>query len=45
MVNNQSNTGANLGEPLPDDIRNNVVQFKDAYPADQDDLMRKHQKL
>jgi len=30
---------------LPDDIRNEVVQFKDAYRVDEDDLMRKHQEL
>lgn len=45
MVNNQSNTGTSLGEPLPDDIRNEVVQFKDAYRVDEDDLKRKHQEL
>ncbi len=44
LVNNQSNTGNKLGEPLPDDIRNDVVQFKDAYPT-QEDEMRKHQTL
>ncbi|NIP38471.1 MAG: LLM class flavin-dependent oxidoreductase [Candidatus Dadabacteria bacterium] len=44
LVNNQSNTGNALGEPLPGDIREEVMQFKDAYPEDED-LMRKHLTL
>jgi alkanesulfonate monooxygenase SsuD/methylene tetrahydromethanopterin reductase-like flavin-dependent oxidoreductase (luciferase family) len=44
LVNNQSQEGNNLGEPLPNDIRDEVMQFKDAYPNDED-VMRKHQAL
>ena len=44
MVNHGNNEGGTTGEPLPEDIRDSVMEFAHAYPTD-DSLERRHLKL
>ena len=42
--NYEKNTGTPRGEPLPDDIRDGVMKFTNAYPSGDDSPERKHLK-
>lgn len=42
LVNHHKNEGNTLGEPLPGDIKNDVIEFKDAYPKGENGIERSH---
>ena len=45
LVNNHNKLNTPLGEPLPSDIKNEIMGFKDAYPKGDDDIQRRHFNL
>jgi 5,10-methylenetetrahydromethanopterin reductase len=45
LENYERKMGGAKGEPLPEDIREGVMRFTDAYPGRKTDVERKHQKL
>ncbi len=45
LENYQRRTGKAMGEPLPDDIREGIMKFTDAYPGRDMDIERRHLKL
>lgn len=45
LVNHHNNVGNPMGEPLPGDIKNEVMEFKDAYPKGDDSIERRHFNL
>jgi alkanesulfonate monooxygenase SsuD/methylene tetrahydromethanopterin reductase-like flavin-dependent oxidoreductase (luciferase family) len=45
LENYQAVTGKAKGEPLPEDIREGVMKFTDAYPGRKEDMERRHLRL
>lgn len=45
LENYERKMGGTKGEPLPEDIREGVMKFTDAYPGRRADIERRHQKL
>jgi len=45
LVNHHNNVGNPIGEPLPSDIKNEVMDFKDAFPRGGNGIERRHFNL